>query len=468
MLMTRSLSWLLVALLLLAGGARAEDPDPAASRWNDKEFLASLLAPACDAIEQVQGVTYPKRPTIAFSSKQELAELLVEEMGGIFRRVGATDDAQVSKMARDVAGMLAAKYAPATNVVHVLVENVERLTRLMGAEELRTEGVMRMLMIHECAHALDFQRYPALEELRHTRETPDGIQAVGAIIEGHAQLVTEKVAERLGAQADFEAFTRFVTFVPGIEDPAQRLIAQVMAAEVQFAYVQGHRFLRAVEKARGREGIAEVLRAPPAETRLIDNPEQYLEPTRSAEPEFKRFLDAMGALAQESWSTQVVPLKRGQVRAALGVLPAEILTPLLESYVDGVAWVGTTGDGGQVIAALMQWRDDESAARYLRDMRQLHALKDEQFKSGAIRIVSAEYLDGAGLGNRSPGLRANKTLDTGGEVQLVCVHHATYGRFGIEVTFILPESAAGASFDTWTDRALVAAGASAPEPAEAK
>ncbi len=281
-------------------------------------------------------------------------------------------------------------------------------------------------------------------------------------------MVTEKVAERLGARADFEAFTRFVTFVPEFDDPAQRLLAQVMAAEVQFAYVQGHRFLLAVEKARGSEGIAEVLQAPPAETRLIDNPEQYLDPTQSAGPQFKRFLDAMGALAQESWSTQVVPLKRGQVRAALGVLPAEILDPLMDAYVDGVAWVGTTADGGQVIAALMQWRDDAGATRYLRDIRQLHTLKDEQFKTGAIKIVSAEYLDRAGIAGRSPGLRANKTLDMGGDVQTVCVHHAIYGRFGIEVTFVLPESAAGESFDTWTDRALVAAGAVAPEPAEAK
>lgn len=461
-----------VLLLLALGGlllpaARAEDAPAAANRWNDAEFLRSVIGPACDAIEAVEGVAFPRRPELVLSDRAVLADLLVEEMGTIFRRLGARDDAEVAQTARTVAQMLMAKYAPATNTIHLVLGNVEEVTRLMGAEALRREGVMRMLLVHECAHALDFQRFPALEEQRQQRETADGIQAVGAVLEGHAQWVTEQVAERWGAQEDFAAITGLITGLPAIEDPAARLVARVLASEIEFAYVQGHRFMRAVASARGRAGVEAVLRAPPASTRQIENPREYLTPGAAVAFAPEPFLGALGQLVPEGWPTQVAPLKRSQVRAALATLPAETLDPLLEAFVDGVGWIARSPAGGQVITACLLWRDEAGAQRYLRDMRTLHELREEEFREGSVRIVSSEFLAGVGRGARHPGLRVRRVLEVHGETVQAEAHFAALGSHAVELSFVGPVDVAGLTFDEWTDRVLVALGLPAPADPQA-
>jgi hypothetical protein len=436
-MMLRSLLARLVSIAALvslaASPAGAEDAPAAPNRWNDRAFLESVVPLACEAVEQVTGATFPRRPTLAFSDEKALADLLVEEMSGIFERLGAANDAQVRTTAETLAKALMAKYAPATNLIHLSVENVERLTEFAKEPQARTEGLMRVLLAHECAHALDFQRFPALEEQRQSRETMDGIQAVGAVLEGHAQFVAQRVAEKWGLRTEFETLTRLIAVVPPIEDPVQRQLAALGAAETQFAYVQGQAFFEAVFAARGRAGVEAVLANPPEATAHIEEPSLHLDPASGRPLDTTAPFAAVRRALGEAWPLRAVPLKRASVEASFALLPPERRAALVAFYRDGEALAGAK-DGAQVVFALMRWRGAEGAACYLQEVRALHEIKDVAMKEGPIHIAASQYFDVVGEGR--PGLRVRKVVMAGTETQVVTVHHAVHGDLALEAMFL--------------------------------
>jgi hypothetical protein len=332
-----------------------------------------------------------------------------------------------------------AKYEPGAHRIHVVGENAVRLTDLLGLPELRRPDVLRVVLVHEVVHALDFQRFPALEKERQSRETADGLQAVGAVVEGHAQLVTEVVAARWGLQGAFDDFVRLVVSTPPTEDVGLRMIQGVLAAETSFAYVRGHRFLKALEAAGGREAVERALESPPAATTVIERPELFLDPAAAGEAfqpdELLAAFDPV--LLVEGWRRSDVRVKRSQLEAVFEPLPAEETRPVLDALRDGWgrAAVSPAGDRMAVVAVL-EFDAPEAAGAYVRLVRRLSERKDELLKEGTIRVASATYRDGAGPGATLPGFVVDKVVRVMEAEQKVSVHATHAGAVAFELTLV--------------------------------
>ncbi len=432
------------SLLSAPRWARADEPAPVPapaaapaappkSAWHDEALVKRRFVEAMDAVEAASGVTYTTKPTVRISTRKDVVAILEEELKGIASAVGGQDAIQgaVDALSR---GLLA-KYALDGHVVHVVPENVEWVVRTIGSDTLAGEDALRVILVHECTHALDFPRFgwPAL---RPKWSTPDEQKAFGAVVEGHAQWVAEKVAADWGLTKAFDAFTASITFVPSGQNAAVEAISKGMAAEAGFAYLQGLAFLKAVFAAKGLEGVLAVLREPPRDTRSIEHPELHLTPgAADASVDLAVILEAFRPLLPEPrWRLQTSRILQAALRSQVEGLPPQEVTHAFDGYRDGQALVGNDPTGGaQVIVLALLYDAADQAQRWTRADAALSRNKDEKLKTGHVRITATDYAEGAGPGGRLPGTVATKTVRVGSEEISAVVHFVSVGRVSFEI-----------------------------------
>ena len=434
---------LLLALCLLAPAAVADDDGPVAVEeltWSDLAFLEGALKEACDAVEAECGAKYPERPTLRITSNKEMREILSAEMAPIFKNTMGADEEQTKAISKVLADALAAKYEPKTNIVHVMPANIRTLTKAAGMPEAANKGTARILMAHEATHALDFQRFPALERERMNRKTKEGVECVGAMLEGHAQFVAERVAATWKLESRFTEFTKVITSGISTDDPAVKVMQDTMLAEHRFAYVQGHKFVKAVFEKRGREGVDAVLASPPTSSRLIERPEEFLGtsegPTEfEVEPLFAHFRPLFEGAG---WNVVVQPLKRMQMVAIFGSLPKEQTEPVLSKLDETRAFIAANQLTGQMATLIvMRYPDRASATGHLEITEALLHKKDEMFEnSPTISIDKVVYEDGIGPDHALPGLYCMKKVSAGGRNQTVTLHCGAAKNVAFEFTLI--------------------------------
>lgn len=433
-------------LLLLAAAprVRADGPAPAPaapvaaapvkSPWADVAVVERRFAEALDAVEAASGVTYATRPTVRISSRKDVVAILEKEFESIASAVGGKDS--ISQTVAATSRGLLAKYALDGHVVHVIPENVAWVVETLGSKTLGEEDALRVILVHECTHALDFPRFgwPAL---RPKWSTPDEQKAFGAVVEGHAQWVAGKVAAQWGLSAAFDAFTASITFVPPNLDAASGAVAKAVAAEAGFAYIQGHAFVKAVSDAKGLEGVLAVLREPPRDTRSIEHPERWLEPTAGdVSVDLVPLLDSFRPLVSDPrWKLQTSRVLQAALRSQVEGLPPAEAAHAFDGYRDGQALVASdpVGDAQIIVLALLYDAEDQ-AQRWVRTDAALSRIKDERLKTGNVRITAVGYTPGAGEGGRRAGTVATKTAQVGPTSIQVVIHFVSIGRVALEVT----------------------------------
>ena len=461
----RRTSVVLGILLLLGPGlasvARADDAPvaPAPARpWLETAWLEARLVEACDAVAAEIGTPFRKRPTLVVTDAAALEVLLEGEMRGILEGPLDVAPKDVPQVIRLLAQGMAAKYAPATHTVHVAPASLQALADVHGTAGQITADTYRVLLAHEAAHAHDFERFPSLETERQGRRTADGVLVVGAVLEGHAQFVAERVARTWGIGEAFQKFTTLITSSAPSEDPAVRVMQDLVLADHRFAYVQGHAFMKAVHAAQGREGLDRVLAAPPKAPRLIERPQEYLGQTAARpamDPKPAEVLVAR-ALTGDGWMQRTQVFKRGQLAAAINILPAETKDPLVAGFDDGRVVMGQhAGEGRLVLVSVLRFQSPEMAQACSKAMLELLKAKDKLFEASTqVEIEQVEYGSTVGRGEGRPGVRSRKTVRSGGAAQFVEMQATTTGDIYVECTWITPAHAA-AQRDTLVD-ALVA------------
>ena len=407
--------------------------------WSDDAFLQKHLAAACDAVEVASGARFQKRPTVRVTTRDEMVDILMLEMGATFQRLMDIDAKGARSICEAVAASLMAKYEPAKRVVHILPENMDRLTRLVERPEVMNKGVLRVVMAHECAHALDFDRWPALDTARQNRPTEEGVQAIGAVLEGHAQFIAERVAKTWKLEAEFKAFSDLIVAKVPNADVSSRMLADVMAAQVRFAYIKGHEFFNAVYAAKGREGVEAVMANPPETVNLIERPALYLDPSlRSGPFDPAPVLAALDKLIQDKgWQDRVVAIQKTQMEAIFGPLGAERIEKPMGQFEGGSARVGAAGPGRMAVLNIDWWRDEDAAKERLKMTRLLLIEKEQQLlEEGKIRVVRSETQQGAGKGDAFNGFTHAKTLQIYGTEQKLSLQVVQTGRFVLELTLV--------------------------------
>jgi hypothetical protein len=427
-----------VALVAALAAGIAQWPPPqgyaaisAGSPWKDRAVVERRFAEALDAVEKETGLAYAVRPAVRVSDRATVAKVVRTELRDLaaFRDSPRDLDAAVEFASR----VLVAKYEPGAHVVHVVPETADTVAKALRSPALAAEGTLRVVLVHEAVHALDFPRY-GLEAARRRVANEDEGQAFGAVVEGHAQAVAKRVAAKWGLVKSFDEYTRSISAMPPGVPPEVEAIVRALAATLAFGYVQGQAFVEAVEAARPG-GVEAVLRDPPRSTRLVERPEEWLDPTKvPTGPDLAAAADAFRSLVPApEWTARSARILKAALETTASAVPEARRKEYLKGLEDARALAASASGGRQVLVYVIAFATEADARRHVDIERVTSTAKD---RGTAPKVVEAKYSDGAGAGNLLPGFVATKTVESGKETAELVAQTFAAGRFAAQVVVV--------------------------------
>ena len=365
-----------------------------------QELLDAALAAARPAVEKELG--HPLDAGFAgvrVGTEAEIRDAVMREnapiLGAIFgEELGR---AQAEAFADTLAPALLAKYAFETRTILVSPEGLRRNAELLELPELESAAVVSAVVVHELVHADDVPRQAFAARCRELAD-PDRIQALNAVLEGHAQHVARRVCAKLDNTAGFELFTRAISAeMPAAAEAGEgvRLLQRVQREAFGALYIAGERFVAAVEAKSARPGIDRAFREPPRDMAEIHRPEWYLEPGLRPATRLllERALDAFDAEYKErGWTGQRTTLDAGQLATAFAGFEEAAIERIRAALVRGrVLQISSPDRSAMHYALAGEWSSAADAAFVLEASEALLRRRDEDMKEGAIRILSAVY-----------------------------------------------------------------------------
>ena len=381
--------------------------------WSNMQFLRQHLGHALQIVPVAAGEAFPEaEPTIRIGDREEVTGILRADFDAAFRRMGAKDDAQVVGMAEAFATRLPAVYDPAENRIHILPENAVEAAARAGDPSLLNEGVLRLLIVRMCALAMDRQLFPEWKQKLDAAPDADALQAAGAVLQGHAQYLTERVATAAKdpawqLQPDFDRLVTLLT-TPGPNGPFQKAIDP----EIKFAILKGHAFMRLLARKQGKGGIERHMKEPPTSRAPLLDPEAHFGVSSGARngggsaakgklPE--RVVAEFGALSEgDGWTTTSRAVEQADADALIAALEPQYSASIRAGFAGGTAWtLRNETSGVETTITLIEMKHAGVA----------EALVNTAM--GLARKTDAEVQEGAGRDSGLPGYVAKGKTGSG-------------------------------------------------------
>ncbi|MCE9636329.1 MAG: hypothetical protein K8T90_11555 [Planctomycetes bacterium] len=408
--------------------------------WRDAKRVDALFTEALDDVERELGSAVGGgRPKVRIVDFTELEAVVRLDIEPVLARLGLPQ-AQMESTIAFAAASLLAKYDRRTHSVLLSPRTAEATAEVMRTPWILGDDSLRTLLVHEAVHAHDFRAHD-LAKAYDVMKTSDEFTAWGAVVEGHAQFVAERVATKRGLGATFEKLAQAIAWAPKTDDAAMDGMFRSFSATIGFPYTGGLRFFHEIEKAGGVEAVARALRDPPKSVRDIEHPLMWLRgenssaDTLAADATIDAVLERFAKLGGEGWVTDRPQVVAAAVRAQLQPLGLADTDGAVDRLLSmRVLTISNPKVTGSLVLAVMRCEDADAAHAMLRLERKISETKDAKSKSGRVRTVSAEYTDGVGAGNGLDGFVAVKMLEMGGRSQRAVMHVVRIGTYVLDVT----------------------------------
>ena len=302
-------------LLTLSPSTKSASWSGRTASWHHLPRLEAALEQACHAVESITGWRFETRPLVALGSAGNLLLKLEREiaLSSESNRLSVGDVQVRVERAKRVASY----FDPQTNTIYLIPDAIDRVCSYRGIA-VSVEQLILYILIHEATHAIDFEKFPSLSRRNRVRSVSERC-ALEAVIEGHAQWVTEKSAQRNGESRIFGTLVDLITW--GTVDKAKLCASsRKQSAVLEFVYVDGHEFISYVHAHRGSHGVRRVLESPPTSPIVIAHPRCWLEPALMPEQLHSDVsIDAFLPLLEgESWHFVRAPVLSGHMHQSSG------------------------------------------------------------------------------------------------------------------------------------------------------
>ncbi len=281
-----------------AGATKFDPTFPEGEPAFDEEQVRKIVAQVVPLVEQVTERKFKKLPEVKLAGRPEVAAAVALDVGPQLRRLnpnlgvfeaGSTAIATGKAMAPALLG----KYGFQKKVLYLLPRNFDNLLAATQIEPKHSESILKLIIAHELAHAMQDQQVDLLAVLGRI-DTVEKSQAVNATIEGHAVFVQDAVGMKLQLDDAVVASGRlFSAGVVQLADPAQQLLARTVSRQFEVIYLGGKSFIAHHFAKGGNDRVWEILAAPPADTTMISRPERY-SPQPLAELDYAALLKGIG------------------------------------------------------------------------------------------------------------------------------------------------------------------------------
>lgn len=237
-------------------------------------------------------------------------------------------------------------------------EGKESLARLVlslfpGSEFEQDPRALDLILLHELVHVHQHRHLIPPAFHKSVRSRAD-ILARRAVLEGHAEYLTRRIAARIGLADTYDRYARARTDpFPKAKEIAKEE-GRIAVADTYFAYLQGERFIAAIVERDGYdEAMREIVRSPPS-LESISRPGTYLR-----EVDVSRW----GPVAEDlrRW------LARERGAASLDVLALPFVREMAGEAADGFREGFHLDAGLADVDIMVLIAADESAARDLHD-----------------------------------------------------------------------------------------------------
>ncbi len=365
-----------------------------------EERIRAAFGDAVAAIEQHLATSLGDLPPISLVDARRAAAAIERENLPMARlrnpEAPELAQAEARQIGATAGALLTAKYSWSAKEFLVVTENWDRQRTFFPELRLTADDALRVVMVHELVHALD-DRAHDFTKLLSTASSAERVDALSAVLEGHAQFVTRAVSTRAGWSDAFERVTRAIGAIPAeaADGEAQRMLLELQSQSIRFAYVDGERFVAAIDEARGAEGRAALFRMPPTDLEEVANPAWYLDPDSRPEALYDLSPAVEHFIAQYDdsiWSTSTFAPTPAQLAAGLSLLEREDVKRIRKA-IRGVsmAQLYPTADPQAKVAivAVIEFDTQASAAHFVDQMVELSRIKDETMTTGQLRITGS-------------------------------------------------------------------------------
>jgi len=234
--------------LTLVVGALLMTPALVSSQFViNQESLANAAAKVLPLVEKETRVELAKKLTFRITTPGEIEKILVKELQGqLEAQFGKSKETsrQVLLQSKIMSQALMAKYAIQDSAILVCPGNIARLAKLVKEPLLKSRPAFMAVLIHECVHGADDLKYGFTKTLNSLQDT-NAFLAFNAVIEGHAQHVTQKICQANNLVDGFKVFTKCIGKNPDEIDgnEASNFMSRILTVTVANAYYQGKVFV---------------------------------------------------------------------------------------------------------------------------------------------------------------------------------------------------------------------------------
>lgn len=180
----------------------------------------------------------------------------------------------LKQQVEDSLDSIIALYDPDKKEIVVDRKNIQRHINRLTAKGSSTEQAALTVLFHELAHAADDVVYD-LNALRESN--PWKSLERSAVLEGHAQKVTEELCIEHNCEQAFADDEQYLRYLPALTGTA-KLFPNSRGDNIALRYVQGATFLRALEeKENGPTLVDQALRDAPADTLTLFDADRFLD-----------------------------------------------------------------------------------------------------------------------------------------------------------------------------------------------
>lgn len=245
--------------------------DPVCTQ-EDLDKWTSELVPI---IEEVTTWRFKKPPVVKAADRAMLVDSLEQD---IINSPGNnwTGSGSARIYASLQSAMLLGLYGVTTKEAYIAVTNVEPLMRYLNIDRARSKDLVRLVLAHELTHVL--QDHVANMRNQIVQADVDGNRqlALHAVVEGHAMLIEELIAERLGLSDLLQEMNGLYRNPPQVSDSASvGDMLGVLRGQISFCYIDGRDFMEHHLEAGGHDKLNWVLFSPPRDPMMILNPPAY-------------------------------------------------------------------------------------------------------------------------------------------------------------------------------------------------
>jgi hypothetical protein len=229
----------------------------------EEESIYAITWDAFTLVEEHWGKEFSKKPTLNVTTVRE--EINERRMLSAFwlRNEHPNMSAEDMKKALNciaIPSWCLGLYNFQDHSITLFWKRIQRLYWYVGYLPEVQPRVLRMLLVHETVHAMDEDRHGRLS--KNWGETFEERAVYRALIEGHAEYVTQQIMEKTGDWAICKRLHEF--------------IRESKEDDLHFPYYRGRIFFLELAK-RGRAGFVEkVFESPPKTKEQILHPEKYV------------------------------------------------------------------------------------------------------------------------------------------------------------------------------------------------